>query len=306
MTSKSILWVLAVFFFCTACDDTAIDPFSNDGKYFTVYGYLDILETNHEVRVIPVTRRGAVVESPNDRNANIDAEVTSTDLTTGQVIRWGYALEQLDDGTYGHIFRSSFLLTQGRTYRLEVTRSDGVVTSAETTIPFISDPALFERGPVVFENDSTNIYQEIVIPRIPSPWDIQAIYLWGGGTINRRVYVPYGRRGEQTDDGWRLTVQMTEDQAVVQQNIDESIEIGTISETTPVAMTSMGLQIRVLDENWNPPEGVFDADALAFPGTFSNVENGYGFWGSIGLYIQEWNICEFSVPLGYLEPVVGC
>ena len=118
--------------------------------------------------------------------------------------------------------------------------------------PFISDPLLFERGPVIFENDSTHIYQEITIPRIPSPWDIQAIYLWGGGTINRRVYVPYGRRGEQTEDGWKLTIEMTEDQAVVRENIEESIEIGTISENTRVAMTAMGLQIRVLDENWGP------------------------------------------------------
>ena len=291
---------------CLSCDDTAIDPFENDGRYFTVYGYLDVLQTQHEVRVIPVTRRGAVVESPSSSNATIDAVVTSTDLTSGETRRWGYTLEELEDGTYGHIFRSSFIVRPGRTYRLEVTRSDGIVTSAETTVPNISDPALFERGPVVFEADSTHIFQEIAVPRILSPWNIQAIYLWGGGTINRRVYVPYGRRGERTEDGWKLTVEMSDDQAVVRENITESIQIGTITESTPVAMTSMGLQIRVLDENWNPPGGVFDPDELSFPGTFSNVENGYGFWGSIGLYIQEWNICELSTALGYEQPVVGC
>ena len=306
MIAKQTLLILMGLLLCTSCDDTAIDPFDNEGKYFTIYGYLDILETQHEVRVIPVTRREAVIESPTSSNANIDAVVTSTDLTTGEIRRWGYALEELEDGTFGHIFRSSFLLHPGRTYRLEVTRSDGIVTSAETTIPVVDDPALFERGPVVFEDDSTRIYQDIVVPRIPSPWDIQAIYLWGGGTINRRVYVPYGRRGERTEDGWKLTIEMTEDQAVVRQNIDESIEIGTINESTLVAMTSMGLQIRILDEKWDPPEGVFDPDALSLPGSFSNVENGYGFWGAIGLYIQEWNICDLSTSLGYEQPIVGC
>ena len=306
MVPKQFFLILIVMVLFSSCDDTAIDPFENDGRYFTIYGYLDILETEHEVRVIPVTRRGAVVESPSSSNANLDAVVTSIDMSTGEERRWGYTLEQLDDGTYGHIFRSTFILHPGRTYRLEVTRSDGVVTSAETTIPVIDDPALFERGPVVFEDDSTRIYQDIVVPRITSPWDIQAIYLWGGGTINRRVYVPYGRRGERTDDGWKLTIEMTQDQAVVRQNIDESIEIGTINENTLVAMTSMGLQIRILDENWDPPGGVFDPDALALPGSFSNVENGYGFWGAIGLYIQEWNICEFSTALGYQDPIVGC
>lgn len=298
--------LLAVLFLTTGCDDTVIDPFSNEGKYFTIFGYLDILETQHEVRVIPVTRRGAVIESPSDNNASIDAVVTSTDLTTGETRRWGYTLEQLDDGTYGHIFRSTFIVQPGRTYRLEVTRSDGIVTSAETTIPYISDPAIFERGPVVFENDSTNLYQEIEVPGIPSPWDIQAIYLWAGGTINRRVYVPYGRKGERTEDGWKLTVTMTEDQAVIVENIRESIEIGTITDSTFVTMTAMGVQLRILDEKWDPPGGVFDTDELSLPGSFSNVENGYGYWGSVGLYIQEWNICEYSGLLGYELDFATC
>ena len=38
----------------------------------------------------------------------------------------------------------------------------------------------------------------------------------------------------------------------------------------------------------------------AQPGTLSNVENGYGFWGSIGYYVQEWETSfEFSWLLGY-------
>ena len=114
MSYKIVFLILLAFTLGTSCDDTAIDPFSNDGKYFTVYGYLDILETQHEVRVIPVTRRGAVIETPTSSNANIDAVVTSTDLTTGETRRWGYTLEQLDDGTYGHIFRSTFILQPGR------------------------------------------------------------------------------------------------------------------------------------------------------------------------------------------------
>jgi len=39
-----------------ACSDTIIDPFENDEQYFTVWGYLDQLSSNHSVRVIPVTR----------------------------------------------------------------------------------------------------------------------------------------------------------------------------------------------------------------------------------------------------------
>ena len=59
------------------------------------------------------------------------------------------------------------------------------------------------------------------------------------------------------------------------------------------------MQIRVLDANWDPPGGVFNPEVLAQPGAYSNVENGYGFFGSVGLYTEVWNVNEISVPLGY-------
>ena len=307
MCNQKVLLMLCLAYIWAGCDDATLDPFDNDARYFTVYGYLDVLERDHEVRVIPVTRQSSVIESPTALNASIDAVVTSTDVRTGETRTWSYALERLEDGTYGHIFRSSFIVIPGRTYRLDITRSDGVVTSAETKVPYIGDPALFDLSPVLFESDSTELSQEVIIPEIASPWNIEAIYLWGGGTINRRVYVPYERRGQRTiDDGWELTITISEDQSVVRDNIDGSIAIGTIDPGTPIFLTSMGLQIRVLDENWDPPNGVFDLDVLSTPGSFSNVVNGYGFWGSVGLYIQEWNVCHLSEFLGYEPDGDGC
>ena len=32
-----------------ACDDTFIDPFDNDERYYTIYGFLDAVETEHAV-----------------------------------------------------------------------------------------------------------------------------------------------------------------------------------------------------------------------------------------------------------------
>ncbi|MCZ6758063.1 MAG: hypothetical protein O7C39_07255 [Bacteroidetes bacterium] len=283
------------------CSDTVIDPFSNDGKYYTIYGFLDVLETEHTVRVIPVTRHAERISTPSDPQADIDARVFSTDLRTGYRREWSHSLVQTEDGSYGHIFKSQFIVNPLRTYRLEVVRSDGKMATAETTVPYIPDAALFEKGPEVFSPDSTELYQDIYIPRIASPWDIQGIYLWGGGgTINRRVYVQHGRSGYRTaDGGWQMRLTISEDQAVVRENIQWSIDTGDITEATLVGITALGVQLRILDQDWDPPAGVFDPEVLSAPGAFSNVINGYGRFGSIGLYIQEWNAEHLSVALGY-------
>lgn len=300
------LFCLLLLVLAGSCDDALIDPFSNDGRYYTIYGYLDALQRNHEVRVIPVTRRISRVTNPDNPNSQLDARVRSIDMLSGEVTEWTHTLERLHDGTYGHVFRANFLVTAGATYRLEVERSDGIVAYAETTVPLINNAALFEAEPVQFSEDSSIVYQDIHIPEIDSPWDIQAVYLWGGGPINRRVFVPYGRRGTKSPDGgWDLRVEISEDQEVVKKNILES-RIQGFDEPVLVNLSAMGVQLRVLDENWDPPEGEFDPEVLANPDILSNVVNGYGFWGSVGLYRQEWNACVLSGVLGYSPAEEGC
>ncbi len=290
-----------------SCGDTFIDPFDNDGQFFTIYGYLDVIQTEHAVRVIPVTRTPEHITSPSDDQATIDAVVTSTDLSTGQKITWQHTLEKLDDGTYGHIFRAAFLVQPARSYRLEVRRSDGATATAETRVPFISEASRFRRDPVQVTPDSV-VTLDVYLSDVPSPWKIESLYLMGNETpqgspytpLQSRFYVSYGRSGERTDDeGWHVQISISEDQAPVRAAIEEFRRQG-IYDDTPLVLRSMGIRIRILDANWDPPEGVFDPEVLAQPGRLSNVENGHGFWGSIGLYTQEWNVSqEFSELLGY-------
>ena len=63
----------------TACE-TEITPLVEDSRPFTLYGYLNPTQNLQILRVIPITQRiDAPVENP------IDAVVTSTNLTNGQV-----------------------------------------------------------------------------------------------------------------------------------------------------------------------------------------------------------------------------
>ncbi len=279
--------VLAV----AACDDAFIDPFDNDQRYFTIYGFIDEIKNfepgaEHTVRVIPLTRFAERITSPTDDQATIDAVVLSTDVLTGETHPWDHTLEPLDDGTYAHIFRTRFFVRSGGTYRLDVRRSDGTTATAETTTPRL--PTSVPQRKAIEESPDAVITQAVYLPELASPWEILIIYhvVFATKPHGVDVRIPYGRSGERTDDGgWRFTLNLSEDVPRVRETNAQTNKV-----EVPLSLTAMGLLIKILDANWDPPEGVFDPEVLAQPGTLSNVDNGYGFWGSIGLYQRNWTV----------------
>ncbi|MFB3133260.1 MAG: hypothetical protein ACE10K_12130 [Rhodothermales bacterium] len=284
------LTVLAGLLLTTAaCGDAFIDPFDNDNRFFSIYGFIDEAKNfepgaEHAVRVIPLSRLSGRITTPTDAQAFIDAVVTSMDVRTGVIHRWNYKLEQLSDGTFAHIFRRRFFVQPGRTYRLQVRRSDGVTAAAETKVPASGGIEAILASPRV-DPVSGTITQEIHLTQVPSPWDIDVIYHVGSDFTATPFPLSYGRPGTPTDDGgWRFTVNITEDLGRLSNLLGMPV--------STIRIPAMGLKIRLLDGNWTPPEGVFDPEVLAQPGTLSNIENGYGFWGSVGLYQHDWAISD--------------
>ncbi len=273
-----------------ACNDTFIDPFDGQGRYYTIYGFIDEAKNfepgaEHAVRVIALSRFPERILAPTSEAA-IDAVVTSMPVRTGESHRWNHTLEELSDGTFAHIFRTRFFVRAGRIYRLEVRRSDEVTASAETTVPRL--PESMPQLKAIQVSPDSVLTQEVYLPDLASPWEILVIYrvAFSGRLVGVRL--PYGRSGERTDDGgWRFTINLSEDAPRVRESIAR-----TNGYEGPLDLTAMGLQIKILDTNWDPPEGVFDPEVLAQPGTLSNVENGYGFWGSIGLYQHSWRVSD--------------
>ncbi len=308
--SRPIASILVLLLLLTGCDDTFVDPFENEARYYTVYGYLDVVETKHELRVVPVTRTPEHIDAPTHPQANLDATVRTINLTTEEVVTWTHSLEALGDGTFGHIFSAQFIVRAGHTYRLEVERSDGKMTTAETTVPMFDNSYTFEPAPMQVAPDTSSITREVFIPGIPSPWEIQSVYFMENettygpdaseGTLHGRFFIPYARMGTRTEDGgWRITVDMLGDHETIRAQLAD-YRLQGVYDDSPVAVTGFGLQVRVLDGNWDPPEGVFDPEVLAQPDVLSNVTNGYGFFGSIGLFRQEWNVPQEEAQLlGY-------
>ena len=293
---------------CTiGCDDTFVDPFENDSRFFTVFGYIDVLEIDHAIRVIPITRQPALIVHPKQPEAILDAEVFTIDLNTQDTLEWEHNLELLSNDTYGHIFRKSFVAQPGHTYRLEVVRSDGTAATATTTMPFIPDSTFLNIRPVQFLQDSTHLIQDIHMPQIGAPWNIEVIYRWGDGIVTRPSYVPYGRLGSEAGDGgWNMTIDISNDQKTVRDNIEATMGEANLPEDGFIVLASMGLRIRLINPDWDIPIDPFDPEIYAFPETLSNVQNGYGYFGSLGVYIQEWNACELSGFLGYEPAELDC
>ena len=290
------------FILFSGCDSSFIDPFENDDRFYTIYGFLD-QTTNfqpgatHAVRVIPVTRRAERIEDPSDNQASIDARVFSIDTMTGQEIEWTHTLDQFDNGSYGHVFRSRFSVVSGRTYRLEVRRSDGIVTSAETTVPSLSSVVAQRPLPVRSEIDQ-QVLQDILLPGVATIWDITVIYRLRSPdcfTANTSIHrLPYGRSGGLTTEGWRLTTLVSEDK-----------EVATDQRGGPSPfLCSMGVEVKVLDAVWPSLSIEEQPSEQTFANQPSNVQNGYGYWGSIGVLQSDWQISDsLAVYLGQTLPV---
>lgn len=262
------------------CEDPFIDPFV-DGQHFTIWGYLSAFDEEHTIRVIPVRRFPEEINSPSDPQAEIDAEVTSMNLLTGKTVTWKHELVQLNDRTYGHVFRSSFLISPGGKYELSVTRSDGATSTAVATIPTGIEAEIL---PAEVRGDS--VVQTIRWKDVPTAENIDVVYCAGpvgsracsDGNDGGGLLIPYGASGTRNGNDWEVTVYLARDFRFLR-------DISRIPLETPLEVYTMQMRIRALDPTWT----VFDdPEVFGQPGALHNVVNGFGYFGAIGFSTLDW------------------
>ncbi len=261
--------------FLTSCDQS-IDPVIGEDRPFTIWGYLDAHADIQRVRVFSIEERLGV-----DRAGPIDAVVTSTNLTTGDAHTWVNREITYSDSSVGHVFEAAFRAQYEESYRLSVRRSDGAESSAEVTIPPPVEVELTdERNRVIVPIqihgkppnlvDVSVIYDAITLPPA-NPWPPGSVT---PPSVRLPVEVSYSGKEEPTDNGWRYELNLRDDFAIVQ----EEFELSCLS-PDHIALRRIYFQFLAADEQWAPPNDSFDPNLLIEPGTFSNVENGYGFFG---------------------------
>ncbi|MDE2646746.1 MAG: hypothetical protein OXI05_13050 [Bacteroidota bacterium] len=265
----------------SSCDQS-IDPIIGEDRPFTIWGYLDAHAKIQRVRVFPI--RDQLLVDP-DHAGPIDATVTSNNLTTGEVYTWVHIEDACcgipRDSIGGYLFEAEFSAEYENRYRLSVRRSDGAESSAEVTIPPPVEVELIDERnrvivPVHIHGKPPNLvdvavtYDAITLPPA-NPWP-------PGSTtppaVRLPVEIPYSGKEEPLDDGWRYEINLREDFDIVQ----EQFEINCLSRDH-IALRRIYFRFLAADEQWAPPNDSFDPVLLIEPGTFSNVENGYGFFG---------------------------
>lgn len=294
--------LLVVLAGASACDDPFIDPYVNPGRYYTVWGFVDATKTEQTLRVIPVTRVATADRAPTTED--LDATVVTIDVSTGAETIWRSTIAELDDGSFAHVFRTNVRFRPGYLYRLEVRRSDGKKASAETWIPDYNAFQSVVRDSVRLDADG-HYRQRITLRGIPSPWNLRFTYL-AQSPVARLIHeVPHGRAGQRTPDGdWEIDLDLTADQPAVKEHVRNAILNGEIAGegglSTPFNLHQMGVRLTLTDSAWDLPDGELDPERFALPDAHTNIENGYGYWGSVNYFEEKWLVTyALSVALGW-------
>ena len=257
--------------FIAGCSEE-VNPLVEEPRPFTVYGYLDPTSSLQVVRVFPI---GEKIQELADRP--LDAVVTTYDLATGEQHNWKDSLVTFVSGEQGHIFVARFMPAYERSYRLEVTRSDGVTSRATVTVPSyvrLAPPPLTISNTIV----------PFVLETTAEPNIVQAEmrYLAAAlqpptepGPIFHPVNISYRGEEKPAASGLQIEVDVREDYRIVQAEFDRNCLT-----TEFIAVRKMDFVVFIGDEAWVPPGNVFDPEVLVEPGLFSNIENGLGFFGA--------------------------
>lgn len=262
------------------CTET-VDPNLGTDRPYTLWGLINPKADTHAVRIFEIKENIELV-----RPEPLDATVTSFHVQSGQERVWKDSLVQLADGDYRHVYWAAFSAKEGDTFRLTVRRSDGATSSALTTVP---PPISLE----VLPPDSTKVFDVILpvmiqgvppaLPRVDVEYDVESVTPDGVFLAAEPVTVSYDGRAMPEDRGWLLEIDLRDDFdtiSAVYEERDLPLDL--------LKLRGMELRVHVGDENWVSPVGFFDEDFLVEPGILSNVQNGFGFFGSGYLETTSW------------------
>lgn len=281
--------VLVLVLLLSACEDT-VDPILESDRQFTLFATFDMEQDTQYVRVIPI-RENIVA----DALTPLAVTFTSTDLTINETRVWRDSLITFANGTTGHVFYEPLRVTPGHTYRIEVQPTDSdLITSAVTTVP--------ERPRAVVMPENLGLVSQAIlwegIDRKPFRIEHWYRFLESEQLPFQDIVLPYEANNQASANSWEVLLNLRQDRQV----------LDTLLNVDNVALAGLGMQITVLDDAFVPPGGVFDPEVLVQPGAFSNVDNGFGFVGSVGRFSVEWLLTdELAHFLNYqtMEDVFG-
>ncbi|MEM1041357.1 MAG: hypothetical protein AAGI91_01895 [Bacteroidota bacterium] len=251
----------------SGCADS-VEPTTDAGRPYTVYGVLDPTTETQALRVI------AFAPDLNPQAPGpLGAEVVSTNLQTGEQRVWSDSVVTFEGGGSGNVYNSgAFRPLYGDSYRVEARRDDGAVTSAVVTIPPFVEPL-----PFAPERTVSQVVLSALWPAAPRVNEAQAVFVMDDDDCNRIVQaVPTSLPATPFEFGWTVSTDFLTDAPLVKD---------LLGPRNNVALVSVLLRAVVASEDWVPLGGAFDPEVLVDPNALTNVEGGFGFVG--GGYVAE-------------------
>ena len=265
------------------CEDE-VNPFIGTDLPFTLWGQINPTADTQAVRVFAIDPVLDLIPP-----TSLDASVTIIELETGQRYPLSDSLISLPGDDYRHVFWSVFDVQYGNTYRLEVERSDGGFSRSEeikvpspieiTQVP-PNDAAVRDiQIPVLISGNPPSI------PRIDVTHLTQSINQDGAVIARNDVVISYTGKGEETPEGILLNIQLSDDFSTIREDY-----AGKELPNGLICSNGIRVDIHVGNESWRSPVEVFDPNVLVEPGTFSNIENGFGYFGAGFIQSAQWQI----------------
>ena len=288
------------YYFCAAalllilslagCEEDVAGPTEVD-EPFSMYGVFNprlpmqtVLVGSVEDLLFPETREA------------LDAVVTSTDLGSGKAYVWRDSVAANATGQLDHIYWADFTPGYGSRHRMEVVRSDGERSVVNVEVP----------GEVRVENyDSStrDLYVRVlglddisfVLPRIETVYDVSFYHKDNPDTVcntpRKQYTISHQGIEEKIDKGWEFTVDLNIFYETMRSYYyEDHYEEWMLEFENPaqdgLALLGLRLEVTIGNSDWDPPGAdLSDERVRVYPGTLSNVENGYGL--VVGGYNEE-------------------
>src|SRR5690606_16740197 len=118
------------------------------------------------------------------------------------------------------------------------------------------------------------------------------------------IEIPYVAEATPSASGWHLEVDLQTDYDRIFEALRELRERFGQEVSEFIALDMIP---EVANPAWNPPGGEFSPDLLVEPGTFDNVENGFGFFGSAYRQVHRYPVAPcLRLIVGFSESPVAC
>ena len=255
------LW-LGLILGITACSDS-VDPIIDSGRPYTVFGFFDAHADTQAVRVFEIAGSLELINP-----APLNAIVSSVDIGSGTEHQWQESVVEFENGRFGHVYWAGFRAEYEKSYRLILERPDNANTSSvEVMMPPLSSPVRL--APVLAVGYAV---LPILWENAPRLHDIRVEYLTNFGTYHFDYPL---EAAESTSEGVEVVLALSKDAREIFADLNRAnIPIAS------VRLLEARMTVLVSSSDWHPPGGVYDPSLLIEPGTFSNVENGFGFVGA--------------------------